>query len=39
MSSQINVERKELHLPNLVPNKDRIGHLATKTNQLQDAVN
>lgn len=39
MSSQINVERNELHLPNLVPSKDRIGHLSTKTNQLQDAVN
>jgi Ca2+-binding EF-hand superfamily protein len=32
MSNKINVDKDELHLPNLVPSKDRIGHLANKTN-------
>jgi len=39
MSTKINVERNELHLPNLVPNKAKVQDLTLKTNQLQNAVN
>lgn len=39
MSSQINIPRNELHLPNLVPNKAKLGEITQKASSLQQAVN
>ena len=34
MSSQINIPRNELHLPNLVPNKAKISEITQKSSSL-----
>lgn len=38
MSGQINVQDNELHLPNLVPNKDKLNEYGTKASTLRATV-
>lgn len=38
MSSQISVADKELHLPNLVPNKEKLNEFGTKASTLRQTV-
>ena len=38
MSSQISVHDNELHLPNLVPNKEKLNEFGTKASTLRQTV-
>ena len=38
MSSQINVTDNELHLPNLVPNKEKLNEYGTKASGLRNTI-
>jgi hypothetical protein len=38
MSGQISVQDNELHLPNLVPNKDKLNEYGTKASTLRSTV-
>ena len=38
MSNQISVQDKELHLPNLVPNKEKLNEFGNKASTLRETV-